>query len=314
MLLSGTNMKNKSDLFFELILGFFMLLLMSIMIFLLFFFFLLPVTNYYHTDGFIEYKNQHVLSAEAEGVITETLVLNDSLVKKGTPLLRYHSEENKKKIQTLTARLHTLESEKRVKILLLKSGAIDKVQLIKKQLEIDEVTILLKQLSRNLIKAPIDGRVHFNILPQYMAGTFIKYGQELAFIYKNRSKHIRLVFPNRLNDRFPVGTTVIFQYKDPGSFRVKKMKGKVYKRFLDTDEHQVELYCEVTKGIEQLQLLRSSTVVNASVVINNTSIAFDLFRIDLTPMWLISLKSDMDSWLNKYLPYIAEQFDLSEEE
>jgi hypothetical protein len=77
------------------------------------------------------------------------------------------------------------------------------------------------------------------------------------------------------------------------------MKGVIYKTFINEKEKTVELYCDVIEGKKIMHLFQPSTMVNAAIIINSTSICHDMFGIDPYPIvknyvnksnWYISLK------------------------
>ena len=162
-------------------------------------------------------------------------------------------------------------------------GVIQSTEIDKKKLEIDELDVRKEYLKRNVIYSPISGKIYFKILPEYIKGTYIEKGQELAIIYTEDDKHIRISFPNAYADRFKLGSNVLIKYKDPRTFIVQKMRGLIYMSFINQKANTIELYCEITKGREYLRLFNPSTIVNASIIINNSSIYEDLLGVPLNP-------------------------------
>lgn len=268
----------------------------------------LPITNYHHTDGVIEHKNKFQIVSQCGGVIQSIFVQNEDEVHQGSKILLFHSEENYQKELQSKAKQQLLYKELSVLQKLVKSGVGSEAQVEAKLLEIHETKLLIDYYAKNTLHAPMDGKIHFNILPQHMRGTYIKLGQPIAYVYGDDAKHVKLTFPNNLNDRFPLGAKVMMQYKDPSSFIVGRMEGEVYKRFFNDQNNQVELYCEVTKGKALLHNLQPSTVIRASVLLNSTSIANDLFGVDFAPFWIKSLIQKMADYFFHEMPWIQNFF------
>jgi multidrug resistance efflux pump len=264
---------------FEFLLAFFTLLMLGITIVLLLMITILPINNYHHSSGLVEYKKQYNLVSQITGVIEEVYKKNNQEVKAGEPIFRYSSEKNEQEIAALEFHESFLLKEMATLEELSALGVIQKIEIEKKKLEINELQVRKAYLERNNIVAPISGRIYFQILPEYIKGTYIHDGQVLAIIYTNTEKHIKVSFPNEFADRFKIGSEVLVKYKDPRTFRVQKMRGVTYMSFLNQRNNTVELYCEITKGKEFLDLLNLSTVVSTSIVVNNSSIYEEMFGV-----------------------------------
>lgn len=252
-----------------------LLILFFILVLVLFF---LPISNYHHSDGVVEYKYQYKLVSQVEGVISDVFVSNNAKVSKGSPIFQYSSDKNIQEASYLNIRLEHLFNEKAVLNKLYKIGSITKEKINLKNLEINELKKQIEFLNINEICAPLEGKVHFFIHPKYIRGTYIYEGQVLALIYTNNEKIVRITFPNYYADRFKIGSKVLIKYKDPASFKIHKLKGVIYNKFTNVEESTVDLFCEITENKDKLKTLDPSTSVNSSVLINSTSIAEDLFN------------------------------------
>lgn len=274
---------NKNKFFFELALSFVTLFMFLSMVAFILIILILPINNYHHADGFVEYKRQYTLVSQVEGIIEKIYKENNCTIEKGEPLFKYSSEKNDQEIAALEYRESFLTNELKTMTRLFELGVIQSAELDKKRLEINELLVRKEYLKRNIIPAPTEGKVYYKILPKYFKGSFINIGQELAIIYTEENKHIKVSFPNTYADRFKIGSEVFIKYKDPRTFKVQKMKGTVYMSFINPKTNTVDLFVEVTKGTEFLALFNPSTVVNTAIIINNTSIYEELFGIPASP-------------------------------
>jgi hypothetical protein len=274
---------NKNKFLFEFALAFVTLTMFCVMALFIAIIIVLPINNYHHADGFVEFKKQFNLVSQVEGVIENVYKENNSAVNKGDALFRYSSEKNNQEIAALEFRESFLENELKTMTKLNQLGVVQKTELDKKMLEINELNVRKEYLQKNLILSPISGKIYYKILPKYIKGIYIDKGQELAIIYSEEDKHVKISFPNAYADRFALGSDVLINYKDPRTFKIQKMRGILYMSFINPKTNNIDLYCEVTKGKEHLMLFNPSTVVNALIVINNTSIYEELLGIPLNP-------------------------------
>lgn len=274
---------NKGNLLFEIILALVTLSMFGMMVIFLFAVLIMPINNYHHAQGFVEYKKQFKVVSQIEGVVEAVYKDNNAVVKKGEPILKYSSEKNELEIAALVCKESLLVKELNTLSKLCRLGAVYSAELDKKKLEIDELNVRKEYLKRKVICSPISGNIYFKILPEYIKGTYIEQGQELAYIYTEEDKHVKISFPNEFADRFKIGSSVVIKYKDPCTFKIQKMHGIIYKSFINNRSNTIELYCEITKGKDYLRLFFPSTMVSALVVINNSSIYEDLFGIPISP-------------------------------
>lgn len=244
---------------------------------------ILPINNYHHADGYVEFKRQYTLVSQVEGVIEVIYKENNSTIDKKEPLFRYSSEKNEQEIAALEFRESFLANELKTMARLFELGVIQSTEIDKKNLEMNELRVRKEYLQRNVIAAPTAGKVYYKILPKYLKGSFINKGQELAIIYTEENKHIKVSFPNAYADRFKIGSDVFIKYKDPRTFKIQKMQGTVYMSFLNQKTNMIDLFIEVTRGREFLELFNPSTIVSTAIVINNTSIYEELFGIPVSP-------------------------------
>jgi len=277
------NKFNKNAFIFELLLAIITFLMLGVMMLFLIVIIIMPISNYHHAQGYVEYKKQYKLDSQIEGVIENVYKENNAAVTKGDPIFKYSSEKNQQEIAALEYKESFLFNELKTMNKLHTLGVIQSTEIDKKKLEIDELDVRKEYLKRNVIYSPISGKIYFKILPEYIKGTYIEKGQELAIIYTEDEKHIRISFPNAYADRFKLGSNVLIKYKDPRTFIVQKMRGLIYMSFINQKANTIELYCEITKGREYLRLFNPSTIVNASIIINNSSIYEDLLGVPLNP-------------------------------
>jgi biotin carboxyl carrier protein len=244
---------------------------------------ILPINNYHHSQGYVEYKKQYNLVSQIEGVIEAVYKENNNVIKKGEPIFRYSSEKNEQEIAALEIKESFFVTELNTMTKLWQLGVIQSTELDKKKLEINELNLRKEFLKKNIIYSPISGKIFFKILPKYIKGTYIEKGQVLAIVYTEEEKHIKISFPNAYADRFNIGSNVLVNYKDPRTFKIQKMRGIIYMSFINQVTNNIELYCEITKGKECLRLFNPSTIVNTSIIINNSSIYEDLLGVPINP-------------------------------
>lgn len=292
----------RNKIIFELLLSFVTLVMLGITLFFMLIICILPINNYHHSPGFVEYKCQHILVSQVEGVIENVFKENNSSVEKGDSIFRYSSEKNNLEIASLDVKESFLRNEFATISKLNQLGILQSVEIDKKKLEIDELQVQKNFFKRTVIAAPISGKIYYHVLPKYIEGTYIEKGQELGIIYTSEEKHIKISFPNEFADRFKIGSNVLIKYKDPSSFKIQKMRGIIYYKFLNQKKATVELFCEVETGKECLTYLQPGTVVSTATVINNTSIYEDLLGIPVSP-WLqkVILKNRVYEKIKKYL-------------
>ncbi|MBN1600181.1 MAG: HlyD family efflux transporter periplasmic adaptor subunit [Chitinispirillaceae bacterium] len=274
---------NKNKFFFELVLAMVTLFMFLSMVAFIIIIMILPINNYHHADGYVEFKRQYTLVSQVEGVIEVIYKENNSTIDKKEPLFRYSSEKNEQEIAALEFRESFLANELKTMARLFELGVIQSTEIDKKNLEMNELRVRKEYLQRNVIAAPTAGKVYYKILPKYLKGSFINKGQELAIIYTEENKHIKVSFPNAYADRFKIGSDVFIKYKDPRTFKIQKMQGTVYMSFLNQKTNMIDLFIEVTRGREFLELFNPSTIVSTAIVINNTSIYEELFGIPVSP-------------------------------
>ncbi len=274
-----------TDFIVELFLGLMTLGIVAFMVTGIILICILPINNYHHAIGFVEFKNQYKVVSQNDGAVTQVYAENYTFLEQGQPILQFRSESDSREVDALNVKLKFLENELATLQHLFQTGAVNGSEIDKKRLEIEEMATRKQSLKRNIIYAPVDGRVFYKILPEYLKGSFIEKGENFAFIYTNGEKHIRISFPNTFADRFKTGGSVLFKYKDPVSFKVQKMKGLIYKTFINEKDKTIELFCDVVEGKKNLVLFQPSTMVEAAIIINSTSICQDMFGIDLYPVF-----------------------------
>jgi multidrug resistance efflux pump len=292
--------KNKkyADTAVEGIMVLLILLIILVMIAALAFIFIIPINNYHYADGYVEYKNQYRVVSQIEGVITNVYMDNYAHVKGNEPLARVFSESSQQEIKALSVRMKFLDDELKRLYQLFSSGAVSRSEVERKKLEIHELRTRRQFLEKNTIHAPVEGNVYYKILPQNIKGSFISRGEVLAYIYDSEDKHVRVTFPNTFADRFKIGMPVLIRYRDPVRFHIQKMKGVIYKTFINKEDGTIELYCGVTEGREIIDLFQPSTMVSTAIVINSTSVCQDFIGIDLYS----HIKDYIEqSWIYRYV-------------
>jgi len=243
---------------------------------------IVPMNNYHRANGFVEFKRQYKVITQREGSVTRLLTDNDAAVEQGAPLLQFSSESSEREINALTVRLHYLHKEYATLKKLFLSGAINRPEVDIKNLEIQEAETKLQDYQRDIIYAPVAGRVYYTVVPEHMLGSYLEKGEIVGYIFSSADKHICISFPNTYADRFKIGAIVLFKYSDPVSFKVKKMKGFIYKTFVNKANNTIELYCDLADAA-QLDLFRPFTKIDAAITINSTSVVNDMFGVDPFP-------------------------------
>ena len=256
---------NKNKFLFEFSLALVTLFMFLSMVAFIAIIVILPINNYHHADGYVEYKKQYSLVSQVEGVINQVYKENNSAIQKGEPLFKYSSEKNEEEVAALEYRESFLAHELETMTKLFQMGVLQNTEIDKKNLEINELRVQMAYLQRSIIAAPTAGKIYYKILPKYFKGTFIEKGQELAIIYTEEEKHVKVSFPNAYADRFKIGSDVFIKYKDPRTFKIQKMQGILYMSFINQKANTIDLFVEVTKGKEFLQLFNPSTIVNTSI-------------------------------------------------
>lgn len=269
------------DFLFEFSIGIGALITASIFAIVIGVIFILPISNYHHADGIVEYKNQYNIISEYEGIIQKVIISNGEYVNCGEPLIKFISKDNKDEIKQIDIEINYLKKNLNLLKKLYSLGSLKENQLKLKELELEQKIRKRRTLSECLIHAPEAGFVNYNFLPQEINGAFIHKGQNIGTIYKDSIKDIRISFPNHFADRFLIGAKVLIKYKDPKSLKVSRLTGEIYNKFNDTKSQNIYLYCNIDKGDEKLKLLQNSTMVKASILINETSIAEDIFKIKI---------------------------------
>jgi len=244
---------------------------------------ILPINNYHHANGFVEFREQYRVISQREGSVTGIFAENYSMVREGDTLVQLRSENSELETRALSARKQYLQKEYTVLKSLFRTGAISRPEVERKALEIRETETRLLDYQHNIVCAPVAGRVYYTVLPDYMKGTYVEKGEVIAYIFPSDEKQICIRIPNTFADRFKTGAAVLFRYSDPVSFKVRKMRGFIYKLFINKSEGTVELYCDLADGPGPLALFHPFTRVDAAIVVNSTSIAHDLFGIDVFP-------------------------------
>lgn len=276
---------NVKDVVFEFGVGICTFLLIFLLVSSLLFISSMPISNYHHASGFVEFKSQCKVAAKEEGIIQQVFFKQNDFVKKNAPLFQFYSEENIQKLATLKIRLKYLANELATLQRLYQNGAIRTQELDKKQLEINELSEQKYYLERNIIYAPFEGILHYMIMPEYIKGIFVEKGEILAYIYSTTEKHIHITFPNEFADRFKIGGKVLIKYRDPTSLKIKKMIGLIYKSFVNDKSNTMELFCEVTENKQLLESFQPFTMVDTYIVINATSLSYDIFGFDVFPFF-----------------------------
>lgn len=272
-----------NDLIVDLIFGFVTIGAVTFMVAGLLFLTIVPINNYHHAKGTVELKRQYKVVAQQEGSITRVFTDNYVAVERDAPLVQFQSESNERVINELNVRLQYLQKEYTTFETLYRSGAINRPTMEIKGLEIQETETKLRDYKRNIIYAPVSGKIYYKALPENMHGGFIEKGEVIGYIYSSDEKHIRITFPNTFADRFKIGARVLFKYSDPVSFKVKKMKGFLYKTFINKSDNTIDLYCNLDGGAEQLAIFQPFTEIDAAITINSTSVCNDMFGIDPFP-------------------------------
>ena len=165
---------NKNKFFFELFLSFITLFMFLSMVAFIVVILILPINNYHHADGFVEYKRQYSLVSQVEGIVEKIYKENNSAILKREPLFKYSSEKNEQEIAALEYRESFLNNQLNTMKRLFELGVVQSTELDKKKLEIDELLVRKEYLKKNIISAPTAGKVYYRILPKYLKGSFIK--------------------------------------------------------------------------------------------------------------------------------------------
>lgn len=272
------------EMLFEAIIVF-----ICLFIFTLFFAFcgismILPINNYMHSTGHIDFKNKVTINSEVNGIIKKVYKKNYDTVASSDPIMMVINREEKNNVSILKNKLR-YEKQILQKLEKLRNlGAINDLDINIKKNQIEELKISLAQKSDNFIRSNYKGRIYYNYAPKDMQGDYISKGQKIATIIRDSEKIIRVTFPNNLIDRFPIGTELICKYKDPRSFKMLKAFGKVYKKQIIEEKNTLILYCEITKGIENVEELQPNVTVEVSILINSTSMIEDFLNIDVRPI------------------------------
>lgn len=269
----------KHNLILERILGIVSAVIIAISLLFISIIFFIPINNYHHSQGTVEYKYQYKIVSQIEGVLEEVFVPNYEFVNKHDSLFRYASNTNNQEVLFLEIRERHLKKEVNILQRLFKSGSLSKSKLNEKVLTLNEVTVKKEFFRKNIIYSPDSGKILFSINPETIKGTYITKGETLAYLFYNEDKHIRISFPNMYADRFKIGSKVIIKFKDPSSFKIRKLTGNIYKTFVNIKDSKIDLFCNITGQKDQLKTLKPFTVVNTSVLINSNSIIEDLFSI-----------------------------------
>jgi hypothetical protein len=277
--------KKNKDFLFELAVSILTTVLIMLLVSALLVISSVPINNYHHASGYIEFKTQCKVVPFEEGIIQRAFVKQNDHIKKGDSLFQFYSEGNMQKLATLNIHLKYLDNELKSLQNLARGGAIPKRQIDKKRLEIDELSKQKDFLEREIIFAPFEGIIHYMIMPEYIKGTFVEKGEILAYIFSSTEKHIRISFPNEFADRFKMGSRVLIKYRDPTSLKIKKMNGLIYKSFVNDKNGTMELFCEVVDNRQLLESFQPFTMVDAYIAINRTSLSYDIFGFDLFPFF-----------------------------
>jgi len=258
---------------------------------------LMPINNYHQANGVVDFQEKYEIVSRAEGVITRIGARNGGMVAAGDTLLVVSDERRKHEIEEQGILLQRLKLELGSLEELYGMGAVDRRKVEEKAAEIRVVRLYIESLRLDFVIAPVPGTLAFNTPAKDMGGVFVEKGESIGYIYDASTKLIRISFPNSFADRFAIGSPVLFRHKDPASLLVKRMKGRIQGKFIDTQRESVLLYCEVTSGREQLGLLGASTVVQASILINSTSFAKELVGLEFGARWFRELKAKaFDGW------------------
>lgn len=269
------------DAIFELSIGagtFITIILLFVVIGILF---VLPISNYHHATGVVEFKEQHSIISEHNGVLNRVLCANGEKVQRNSALIEFTSRENNNKIKNLKNDVKYLRQEIRLLKKLKRLGSINNNKIKLQELELNKKLSEISVLSERKIFSPEAGVVVYDFLPNDINGAFLRKGQKVGTIYKTEDKHIKISFPNEYADRFLIGAKVIVKYKDPISLKISRLKGVIYNKYNDIKSNKIHLYCEVKEGKERLSSLQNSTTVSASILINVTSVSEDIFNFKL---------------------------------
>lgn len=276
--------KNKfklNDSVFEISIGLGTLITIVLLLMVILVLFLLPISNYHHAQGVVEFKEQHSIASEHNGLISRVLCEDGEKVEKDRELIEFTSRENDNKIKQIEIEIEHLKKEVKLLKRLQSLGSINNSQIKLKELELNKKISEISILSERKILSPEEGVVAYNFLPNSINGAVLRKGQKVGTIYKTEEKHIRISFPNEYADRFLIGSKVIVKYKDPISLKVSKLKGVIYNKYNDVSDNKIHLYCDIQNKREKLASLQNSTTVNTSILINVTSVSEDIFNFKI---------------------------------
>ncbi len=276
--------KNKfklNDSIFEISIGLGTFATVALLFMVILVLFLLPISNYHHAPGVVEYKEQHAITSEHNGLISKVLCVDGEKVEKNRELIAFTSRENDNKIKQMEIEIAHLKKEIKLLKSLKRLGSINDSQIKLKELELSKKLNEILILSERKILSPESGIVAYSFLPNAINGAVLRKGQKVGTIYKTEEKHIRVSFPNEYADRFLIGSKVIVKYKDPISLKISRLKGVIYNKYNNVSENKIYLYCDIKNKGEKLASLQNSTTVNTSILINVTSVSEDIFNFKI---------------------------------
>lgn len=275
--------KTLKNLLFECFLGFFTVTFISLFILSIAVIFFIPITNYHHTTGIVEYVNQYNVVSPLKGIIVDIKMAQGSTVYTKDTIIKIYSEERGNERSLLDVNKELLKKEHETLSRMYANGSINLFEIQKKELEIASIEKKQLQLGKDCVIAPINGLLWYAIDPEYLKGQYVKEGDVIAYIFPSKEKHIKLSTSHIYADRFRLGSNVIIKYKDPVSFVIKKFTCKIYRSYIDKAAAKIDLYCADTNMSNNLEVLAPYTQLEAYISVNHTSFSKDLFGVDLFP-------------------------------
>lgn len=290
----GTNIMKSRIHFVEISIGIAVLFVICILLSGLLLISITPINNFHYSIGVVEYKNRYKVVSQKEGVVDKLFHANNSPINRGDTIIKIFSEENRNGIDVLKMKVLGKRQELENAQSLYEVGSFSFDEVRRRSVAYQEMLVQLEILQNDVILSPYNGILKLTIDPEFIEGTFVHKNEELGYIFSDNDKVVKISFDNIFTDRFRIGSRVIFKYRDPKSLIIKKMNGYVYRIFINEIASKVELFCN-TDTSSALTEFQPSTMLDALVIINTTSILSDLIGTDIEfPV------------INKYIQHLIE--------
>ncbi|MDH5593167.1 MAG: PqqD family peptide modification chaperone [Gammaproteobacteria bacterium] len=161
----------------------------SIMVFIIGFFFLLPFPHQTTEEGVIWLSENARVRAGTDGFVQELLATPDTMVKAGTPIIRFSDPQLETKIKLLELKYRELKAN----YVSIRTEDRVEAQIIKESISATEAELkdVRKRVSQLIVTSPVDGKL---VIPQAedLPGKFIKQGEQVAFILDTSTPVVRV--------------------------------------------------------------------------------------------------------------------------